>query len=76
MKHPHKLTFGGVLLVVLLGTGFVWFQIRLKAEETASSDDKWTQIQNNNKKMFEDLQTVEETLQFAKARAMQGSHRP
>ena len=77
MKHLHKLTMAGALLAVVLGSVFCRFQTQAKAEEEAQpSSDKWVQIQDNNKKMLDDLATIQENLQFAHARAMQGAHKP
>ena len=76
MKHPHRLTFAGALLAVLLGVGFAWFQVRLRADEATPPSDKWAQVQANNTKMLEDLDAVDENLKFAKARSMQGAHKP
>ena len=61
----------GALLAVVLGLVFCWFQTHVKAEgEEQPPADKWVQIQNNNKKMLDDLKTIQENLQFAKARSM------
>jgi len=71
MKYLHKLTMAGALLAVVLGLVFCWFQTQAKADgEAQPSSDKWVQIQDNNKKMLDDLETIQENLQFAYARSM------
>jgi len=81
MKHLRKSPLTGVLLAVLIGLGFTWSQGQTGNVERASapagaspgdpSSDKWAQIEGNNKKMLENLQVIEENLEFAKKRAMQ-----
>lgn len=64
-----SLKFKTLLMIVSLSVGLAW----LYAQESSSdSSDKWTQIQENQKKMLQSLDTVEQNLNFIKIRSMSG----
>ena len=49
--------------------------VRLDAED-AASPDKWKQIDDHHKKMTATLETIEQNLNFVKARSMSGGRHP
>ncbi len=75
MATLKKPTFFSLIPIFGLILGLIW----LRAQETPSNSnsdiipsDKWTQIQENNKKMSQTLTQIESNLNFIKARSMSG----
>lgn len=63
------------LLATALGVGlFALALARLGAQDAAPSD-KWAQIAENHKKMNQALDTIEQNLNFIKARSMSGGRK-
>ena len=66
-------------LVTCIVLGFSWIFAQEENTSEAKTDfnstDKWSQIQDNNKKISKSLEEIEQNLDFVKARSMAGGHK-
>ena len=67
-----RLTFVAAALAVAL----VALLLARSGAQEAAPPDKWQEISDNHKKMTQALETIEQNLNFAKARAMSGGRHP
>ena len=61
------------LAFALVVAAFAWLRAQ---DPEAPPPDKWAEIQQNNKKISEALDQIEQNLNFIKARSMSGGRRP
>ncbi len=64
-----------MIILGLLTIGILWLHAQENPLESISSpipNDKWAQIQDNNKAMLKSLDEIEKNLNFVKIRSMSG----